>query len=118
MSAIHSKEKNPTKIRHGSAAMFSGASIPVEYREVFVRTMEQDLVALNSALVRSDLRTVLSMLHRMHGAFAVIGIAKFAGRCETLEQEGRRNGLDDATEKGVAILARDLLKMLSLQQLN
>lgn len=85
------------------------------YREVFVQTMAEDLAVLQLALTEGRARAVLSMLHRMHGALAAVGMDEFAGRCEVLGRDGRQHGLDDETAAEIATLVRDLQRMLRWQ---
>lgn len=90
--------------------------IPAKYREVFVQTMEEDLGILNQALDEARVRAVMSMLHRMHGALAAVGLTELAERCELLGKEGRLRGLDDDLERQIAELARDLMRVIRWQQ--
>ncbi len=89
--------------------------IPVRYREIFVRTMEEDLSVLNQALHEGRSRAVLSMLHRMHGALAAVNAAELAERCELLGRAGSLSGVDDVLSAQISELAHDLKRMVQWQ---
>ena len=86
---------------------------PDEIREllvIFIETSESDIDRLQQAIVEGDAKRVADAAHSIKGASANLGFMELSSFAKNLEQNARKNNLEDLTDE--VLIIKDRLSLL------
>ncbi|MEB5964132.1 response regulator [Comamonas testosteroni] len=87
--------------------------VPDKYRELFLRTMHEDVLKLERSRQDRRVEEIMQTLHRISGALVDVNHFSLAQRMQKLESHLHFNSLNDDTETALNFVIGDLKNFLA-----
>ncbi|MFC0227972.1 hybrid sensor histidine kinase/response regulator [Serratia aquatilis] len=89
-----------------------------KHRDIFLKSMQDDLIELELGVAQSDADRVGTALHRMRGALVLAQRRKLASTMEVLEIAMQTHGLDQQGKDSLAVIVAELRQFLTSIELS
>lgn len=89
------------------------AQVPAKYRDLFLRTMHEDVLKLERSKQNRRVDDIILTLHRISGALVDVNHFSLAQRMQKLEKHLHFDSLNDDTEAELSFMIEDLKNFLA-----